>query len=104
MLIDFELTTGATVRTMEGSQRDSSALLRREPPVKSLVKLFQFEVLKVVEVLFTKDVMRIFRPSKSGLARLGGLAARGGYACVSGWPCWGEARHAGPTEFYRAKE
>ena len=37
--------------------------------------------------------MRIFRPCKGGLARLGGLAARGGSACVSGWPCWGEGRH-----------
>ena len=92
LFADFELTTGTTARTLEGSIRDGSTLLRREPPVKTLINIFQSEVLKAAEVLFTRDVLRICKPCKGGRARLAGLAARGGAACISGWPCWSAER------------
>ena len=48
--------------------------------------------MKAAEVLFTRDVLRIFKPCGGGRARLAGMAARGGVACISGWPCWSAER------------
>ena len=66
LLVDFEQCTGATVRTAEGSLLDASRLLRREPSAKAIVRIFQAEVLRNVEVLFTRDVSNIFKACRGG--------------------------------------
>ena len=92
LLIDFELSTNATVRAASLLLQDGASLLRREDSIGSTIKLFQAEVLLQLRDLFTADVRQLFAPCK-GRHRLSCLGIRTSVACFQAWPRWDDARH-----------
>ena len=92
LLIDFELSTLATVRAASLLQQDGASLLRREDSIGSTIKLFQAEVLQQLRDRFTADVRQLFAPCR-GRSRLSCLGIRTSVACFQAWPSWDDARH-----------
>ena len=92
LLIDFELSTLATVRAASLLLQDGASLLRREGSIGSTIKLFQAEVLQQLRDRFTADVRQLFAPCR-GRSRLSCLGIRTSVACFQAWPSWDDARH-----------
>ena len=90
LLIDFELSTHATVRTATLLQSDAASLLRKENTIGDTVQLFQAEVLQQARGRFTADVRQLFAPC-GGRPRLSCMGIRTSMACVQAWPSWDDA-------------
>ena len=93
LLIDFELTTGKTVRRAENLLTDGAALLRREGSLTDTVQLFQAEALAQVRDRLTQDARAFFKPCK-GRVSLASLGTRTSTTCFQAWPVQGRGRHA----------
>ena len=92
LLIDFELSSLATVRAASLLLQDGASLLRREDSIGSTIKLFQAEVLQQLRDRFTADVRQLFAPCR-GRSRLACMGIRTSVACFQAWPSWDDARH-----------
>ncbi|WP_353239581.1 hypothetical protein, partial [Limnohabitans sp.] len=92
LLIDFEISTGATVREAGLLLKDSASLLRRESSIRETVTLFREEVLGQIRRCLTADVRNLFAPCR-GRARFATLGVRTCTACFRAWPAWDRGRH-----------